>query len=89
MPRQTQPLSSAANQHWSMDFAAGGRTTRTLTVVDMFSRECVALVPQTSFRAEDVCRSLSEAGERRGKLPALIPVRNGTELTSKAIDDWA
>ena len=64
-------------------------TIRILTVVDVFSRECVALEPQTSFRAEDVCRILSEAGERRGKLPALISVDNGTEFTSKALDHWA
>jgi putative transposase len=33
--------------------------------------------------------SSSEAGERRGKLPTLISVDNGTELTSRAIDHWA
>ena len=49
----------------------------------------MALVPQISFRAEDVCRILSEAGERRGKLPELISVDNGTEFTSKALDHWA
>lgn len=93
VPREVRPLVSTANERWAMDFVhdvlASGRTIRILTVVDVFSRECVALVPQISFRAEDVCRILSEAGERRGKLPELISVDNGTEFTSKALDHWA
>jgi len=71
------------------DVLADGRTIRILAVVDVFSRECVALVAKTSFRAEDVCRILSEAGERRGKLPECITVDNGSEFTSKALDHWA
>jgi putative transposase len=93
VPRQVRSFVAAANERCAMDFVhdvlAGGRTIRILTVVDVFSRECAALVPQTSFRAEDVCRILSEAGERRGKLPTLISVGNGTEFTSKAMDHWA
>lgn len=92
-PREARPVVTAANERWAMDFVhdvlSGGRTVRVLTVVDVFSRECVALVAQTSFRGEDVARILTEAGERRGKLPALISVDNGTEFTSKALDHWA
>ena len=32
---------------------------------------------------------LAEAGRRRGALPALISVDNGTEFTSRALDHWA
>lgn len=92
-PREVRPLVSRADQRWAMDFVhdvlADGRTIRILAVVDVFSRECVALVAKTSFRAEDVCRILSEAGERRGKLPECITVDNGSEFTSKALDHWA
>jgi len=92
-PREVRPLVSRANERWAMDFVhdvlADGRTIRILAVVDVFSRECVALVAKTSFRAEDVCRILSEAGERRGKLPECITVDNGSEFTSKALDHWA
>jgi len=91
--REVRPLVSRANERWAMDFVhdvlADGRTIRILAVVDVFSRECVALVAKTSFRAEDVCRILSEAGERRGKLPECITVDNGSEFTSKALDHWA
>ena len=93
IPREVRPPVAQVNEPWAMDFVhdvlASGRTIRILTVVDVFSRECAALVPQISFRAEDVCRILSEAGERRGKLPELISVDNGTEFTSKALDHWA
>lgn len=93
IPREVRPPVAQANERWAMDFVhdvlAGGRTIRILTVVDVYSRECVALVPQISFRAEDVCRILSEAGDRRGRLPRLISVDNGTEFTSKALDHWA
>src|SRR5690606_21280225 len=93
IPREVRPPVAQVNERWAMDFVhdvlASGRTIRILAVVDVFSRGCVALVPRSSFRAEDVCRILSDAGERRGKLPELISVDNGTEFTSKALDHWA
>lgn len=92
-PREVRPVVWTANERWAMDFIhdvlASGKTIRILAVVDAFTRECVALVPQTSFRGEDVARILSEAGEERSQLPALISVDNGTEFTSKALDHWA
>jgi len=45
-------------------------------------------MPQGSIRAEDVRLILSEAGERRGKLPELITVDNGIKFTSRAMDPW-
>jgi putative transposase len=84
-----RPLVSRPDERWAMDFVhdvlADGRTI----VVDVSSRECGALVPRTSFHAEDVCRILSEVGERRGKLPECITVDDGREFTSKALDHWA
>lgn len=92
-PREGRPPLGAENERWAMDFVhdvlAGGRALRILTVVDVFTRECVTLVARVSFRGEDVARILSEAGERRGQLPGMISVDNGTEFTSKALDHWA
>src|SRR5690606_13077547 len=52
-PREVRPLVSRANERWAMDFVhdvlADGRTIRILAVVDVFSRECVALVYSTRF----------------------------------------
>lgn len=53
------------------DVLAGGRNIRILTVVDVFSRECIAMVSQISFGAEDVWRILNAAGERRGQIVIL------------------
>ena len=46
-------LATRPNQQWSMDFVhdrmANGRTMRVLTVVDTFTRECLALEVDTSL----------------------------------------
>jgi putative transposase len=45
---------TAANQEWALDFAhdvvAAGRTIRVLSVVDAFTRECLALEMDTGFQ---------------------------------------
>ena len=70
------------------DVLADGRAIRILSVVDVFSRECVGLRAQTSCRGEDVARVPGEIGRERA-LPPLISVDNGTEFTSKALDHGA
>ena len=57
-------------------------------MVDPFTRECMALVPQARFRGDDVVAVLQAAVAAGGK-PAVITVENGTEFTSKALDAWA
>ena len=90
--RELRPVPTAANERWAMDFVhdtlAGGQTIRVLAVLDVHTRECVALVAQPAFRGADVARVLSDAGAERG-LPAVISVDNGSEFTSKALDHWA
>lgn len=81
-----------ANERWAMDFIHDtletGRSVRILSVVDVHTRECLALVPRRSFRGVDVADVLSELGNVR-KFPERINVDNGTEFTSKALDHWA
>lgn len=85
-------LAQRVNERWAMDFVhdtlADGRTVRVLTVLDVYTRECVALVAQPVFRGEDVARILSLAGDAR-ELPQTISVDNGTEFTSRSLDHWA
>ena len=57
---------------------------RTLTVVDNCTRECLALIADTSLSGARVARELATIIERRGK-PAMIISDNGTEFTSNAI----
>ena len=53
------------------DQRADGRRFRTLTVVDTCTRECPALVADTSLSGARVARELAAIIERRGK-PAMI-----------------
>jgi putative transposase len=70
------------------DALATGRTLRIFTLLDVFTRECLALVPATGFTGAGVSQILADvAGER--PLPQRIWVDNGTEFTSKALDAWA
>ena len=62
---------------------------RVFTLVDVYSRECVALEVARSFSGTDVARLLSDAGESAGGLPAIVQCDNGTQLTSTALDHWA
>jgi putative transposase len=86
------PKPAAANQHWSMDFVHDqthdGRKFRILTVIDQWSRESVSL--EANFRLTGRCvgHALDAAAATRG-LPKSITVDNGTEFTSKALDEWA
>jgi putative transposase len=50
-------------------------------VVDDFTRECLALVADTSLSGQRVVRELDAIIARRGK-PASIVSDNGTEFTS-------
>jgi putative transposase len=79
-------------EQWAMNFMhdtlADGRAVRILTVLDVFTRECIALIAATAFRGGDVARILGAVGVTRG-LPERITVDNGTEFTSKALDHYA
>ena len=91
--RLTRALPTAPNEQWAMDFMHGtlasSESMRVLTVIDICTRECVALVAAKSFTGADVAAALAQAGAKRGKLPEKIRVDNGTEFTSKALDHWA
>jgi putative transposase len=82
---------TTANQEWVLDFAydvvAAGRTIRVLSVVDAFTRECLALEVDTGFASRRVTRVLDEVIARRG-LPQAIRCDNGPELTSRHFLAW-
>lgn len=82
----------AANERWSMDFVsdqlAGGRKLRMLTIVDDFTRQCLAVEVDTSLSGHRVCRVLDRLVGVRGH-PQRIVTDNGPEFTGKALDHWA
>jgi putative transposase len=91
--RVGQPLRSwtAANQEWALDFAhdavACGRAIRVLSVVDAYTRECLALEVDTSFASRRVTRVLETIVVERGQ-PKAIRCDNGPELTSRHFLAW-
>jgi putative transposase len=80
------------NQRWSLDFIhdqlTDGRRFRILAVVDDCTRECLALIADTSISGRRVARELDNLIRQRGG-PSTIVSDNGTELTSNAILSWA
>ena len=86
--RVGQPLRAwtAANQEWALDFlhdaVACGRAIRVLSVVDGYTRECLALEVDTSFASRRVTRVWDLIVAERG-LPLAIRCDNGPELTSR------
>lgn len=91
--RTGQPLQvrTAANQEWALDFVhdavACGRAIRVLSVVDAYTRECLALEVDTSFASRRVTRVLEGIIAERG-LPQAIRCDNGPELTSRHFLAW-
>lgn len=81
-----------ANQRWSIDFASDalsdGRRFRILTIVDDFTRECLALIADTSLSGLRVVRELDALIALRG-CPVTCISDNGTELTSMAVLRWS
>jgi putative transposase len=82
---------SRPNERWSLDFVSDaftdGRRFRVLAVVEAFTRECLALVADTSLSGRRLARELDAVIARRGK-PRTIVSDNGTEITSMAILEW-
>lgn len=89
--RRNQAAAKEPNERWAIDFMhdelADGKKIRVLTVIDVFSRKCLALEVRKSFRGEDVAGVLSNLVTSCGK-PRTIQCDQGTESTSLAMDHW-
>lgn len=82
---------SHANHVWSWDFVEdqteNGTRFRILTLIDEFTRECLAMHIAWSIRAVDVITVIEGAIERYG-IPEHIRSDNGPEFIAFAIQDW-
>lgn len=91
--RLERPELSRLYQCCSMDFVADqlfdGRKFRALTLVDNFSRQCLAIRVGQSIRGADVVNVLEELKTIGNLLPERIQVDNGSEFISKDLDRWA
>lgn len=76
---------------WTWDFAfdrtESGTTLKWLSIVDEYTRECLALKVARSITSEDVIDTLAELFAMRG-VPAAIRSDNGPEFVARAIQAW-
>jgi transposase InsO family protein len=79
------------NHVWSYDFVStrthDGRPMRLLTIVDEYSRECLAIRVARAIRADDVLASLTDLFVQHGA-PEHLRSDNGPEFTAEAVRRW-
>lgn len=85
------PKAEKANQVWTYDFvfdqSLSGRSLKMLTLIDEFTRECLAVEVGVSIKSERVRRILQRICADKGK-PEMIRSDNGSEFIGKAVNDW-
>jgi putative transposase len=90
--REQRRPAAGRDDIWSMDFVTDqlvdGRRFRALTVIDLFTRECLAIDAGHGLSGRDVVATLERLRFERG-LPQRIYCDNGTEFVSAAMDLWA
>jgi putative transposase len=90
--RTGRPEVVQADECWSMDFVCdslfNGHRFRALTIVDNYSRECLAIEVGQSLKGGDVVGVMDRLVALRGK-PDRIQCDNGSEFISKVMDKWA
>ncbi len=79
------------NHVWAYDFVEdrthNGRKFRMLTVIDEYTRECLAITVARHLRSDDVLHQLTELFVERGP-PDHIRSDNGSEFTATAVREW-
>ena len=79
------------NHVWSYDFVMDrtrdGRPLKMLTMMDEYTRECLAIDVQRRLRSQDVLDRLSELFLWRGT-PEYIRSDNGSEFTANVVREW-
>jgi len=82
---------NAQNHVWAYDFifdaCANGQQLKCLTVVDEYTRECLAIDVAGSIRSHRVIEVLSRLISLHGA-PRYLRCDNGPEFVSKAILEW-
>lgn len=76
---------------WSYDFVQArtrdGRPLRLLTLIDEFTRECLAIEVARRLNSDDVLELLTRLFVQRGT-PKYLRSDNGAEFTATAVRDW-
>lgn len=79
------------NHLWSYDFVFerthDNRPLRILSIVDEYTRECLAIKTSRKMTSEDVIHTLADLFIERG-VPAYLRSDNGPEFTASAVRNW-
>ncbi|MEO1474190.1 MAG: IS3 family transposase [Pseudomonadota bacterium] len=79
------------NHVWAYDFVQDrthdGKAFRMLTLIDEYSRECLAIEVQRRLRSDDVLHVVADAMLAHGP-PKYIRSDNGPEFAALALRDW-
>lgn len=90
--RRPQPPATSARHVWAydsvFDACANGRQLKCLTVIDEYTRECLAIDVAGSIRSGRVIEVLSQLISLHGA-PRYLRSDNGPEFVSRAILEWA
>jgi putative transposase len=90
--RQPLPRAQQANEQWTLDFMhdslASGRTFRTLNMMDICTRECLAIEVDTSLGVQRVVRVLKKIAEQHS-YPQHLRIDNRPEFRGTVVATWA
>lgn len=90
--RAIQERTWKRGEAWSMDFMqdvlVDGRRFRTLNILDLVTRECLAIEVDTSLPGQRVTRVLDQLVAAQGA-PKQLTIDNGPEFAGRALDAWA
>ena len=79
------------NHMWSYDFVQDrtedGKVFRMLTVIDEFTRQCLAVEVEPKLNSDDVLHCLARLFCKH-RLPEHIRSYNGSEFTARVVRDW-
>jgi putative transposase len=77
---------------WTWDFifdrTSDGRSIKWLSLIDEYTRECLALEARRGMTAEEIRVILAEVADRRGGPPHRIRSDNGPEFAAEAVKSW-
>lgn len=92
VPRMIRIEPAGINDVWTMDFMSdglsGGHRFRVFAVLDVYTRECLALEARQRFNGVEAANILTRIVKERNR-PEYIHCDNGSEFTSKFMDQWA
>ena len=77
---------------WTWDFifdrTSDGRSLKWLSLVDEYTRECLALEARRGMTAEEIRVILAEVATRRGGPPHRVRSDNGPEFAAEVVRSW-